>query len=107
MRAVDIMQISVHHNRRRFEIWLIEYCTWFLILLMVGWLTPNNAFESDYLRGDQTMKIFLASAPAPVYKAGSEAWERGESNAKARQQGWQPIYPSWREGFSTELGSLS
>ena len=49
----------------------------------------------------------LVGAPAPVYKAGAEAWERGESNAKARQQGWQPIYPSWREGFSTELGSLS
>jgi 2-alkyl-3-oxoalkanoate reductase len=30
--------------------------------------------------------------------------QRGASNKKAKQQlGWQPTYPSWREGFRAEL----
>ncbi len=30
---------------------------------------------------------------------------RGASNAKAKRElGWQPRYPSWREGFATGLG---
>jgi nucleoside-diphosphate-sugar epimerase len=30
---------------------------------------------------------------------------RGASNARARAQlGWQPRYPSWRDGFRTGLG---
>ena len=30
---------------------------------------------------------------------------RGSSNAKAKRElGWQPAYPSWREGFRTGLG---
>ncbi|MBA3869908.1 MAG: NAD(P)-dependent oxidoreductase [Anaerolineae bacterium] len=45
----------------------------------------------------------LIAAPPPPYQAGKAAWERGESNAKARQLGWKPIYPTWREGFKTEL----
>ncbi|MCD2442605.1 NAD(P)-dependent oxidoreductase [Agromyces sp. SYSU K20354] len=30
---------------------------------------------------------------------------RGSSNAKAKRElGWEPVYPSWREGFRTGLG---
>jgi nucleoside-diphosphate-sugar epimerase len=30
---------------------------------------------------------------------------RGSSNAKARRElGWQPRYPSWRQGFAQGLG---
>ena len=30
---------------------------------------------------------------------------RGSSNAKAKRElGWEPRYPSWREGFRTGLG---
>ena len=30
---------------------------------------------------------------------------RGASNAKARRElGWEPLHPSWREGFRTALG---
>jgi nucleoside-diphosphate-sugar epimerase len=30
---------------------------------------------------------------------------RGASNAKAKRElGWQPRYPSWREGFRSGLG---
>jgi nucleoside-diphosphate-sugar epimerase len=45
----------------------------------------------------------LAGTPSPSYNAGREGWERGESNAKAHQMGWQPLYPTWREGFKVEL----
>jgi nucleoside-diphosphate-sugar epimerase len=45
----------------------------------------------------------LAGAPAPAITSDKAAWERGESNAKAKQQGWTPQYPSWREGFKKEL----
>jgi hypothetical protein len=32
---------------------------------------------------------------------------RGTSNAKAKRElGWQPCYPTWREGFRTGLGNL-
>jgi nucleoside-diphosphate-sugar epimerase len=32
---------------------------------------------------------------------------RGSSNAKARQElGWEPRYPSWREGFAAAYGDL-
>ena len=31
---------------------------------------------------------------------------RGASNAKARRElGWQPAYPSWREGFRAALAA--
>ncbi len=45
----------------------------------------------------------LIGANPPAYQACREVWERGESNMKARQMGWQPLYPTWREGFKTEL----
>ncbi|MEO8610698.1 MAG: NAD(P)-dependent oxidoreductase [Chloroflexota bacterium] len=45
----------------------------------------------------------LVGAPPPPDKPGREGWERGTSNTRARQLGWQPLYPSWREGFAKEL----
>ncbi len=45
----------------------------------------------------------LIGAPPPPYQTGREVWERGESNVKAHRLGWQPMYPTWREGFKTEL----
>lgn len=42
----------------------------------------------------------LLGAPPPPIASGAGRGERGASNAKARQElGWQPLYPSWREGF--------
>ncbi len=46
----------------------------------------------------------LVGAPAPHHKAGKHGWERGESNAKAHALGWEPVYPTWREGFKSEFG---
>jgi nucleoside-diphosphate-sugar epimerase len=45
----------------------------------------------------------LIGAPSPPIKSGGQAWERGASNAKARRRGWQPRYPTWREGFQAVL----
>lgn len=45
----------------------------------------------------------LVGAPPPPVKSGALGWERGASNTKARQLGWQPLYPSWRDGFRKEL----
>jgi nucleoside-diphosphate-sugar epimerase len=33
---------------------------------------------------------------------------RGASNARAKSElGWEPRYPSWREGFRTGLGAAT
>ncbi|MBZ0288126.1 MAG: NAD(P)-dependent oxidoreductase [Anaerolineae bacterium] len=45
----------------------------------------------------------LIGAPSPPIKSGREGWERGSSNTRARQLGWSPLYPSWRDGFAKEL----
>ncbi len=40
-------------------------------------------------------KLFAGEMPATMMVEG-----RGASNAKAeRDLGWQPLYPSWRDGF--------
>ena len=45
---------------------------------------------------------------APKVKAGGGSVERGVSNAKAKREfGWQPIHPSWREGFRRVLRSAT
>lgn len=41
----------------------------------------------------------LVGAPQPRVEPGAHAWERGESNARARALGWHPAYPTWRTGF--------
>jgi nucleoside-diphosphate-sugar epimerase len=46
----------------------------------------------------------LVGAPEPAVQAVRPGWERGESNAKARGLGWNPRYPTWREGFKSVLG---
>lgn len=45
----------------------------------------------------------LVGAPPPPLQPVAAAWERGASNAKARQVGWSPRFPSWREGFHVVL----
>jgi nucleoside-diphosphate-sugar epimerase len=44
----------------------------------------------------------VADAPPPPYAP--EMSMHGASNAKAKRElGWQPRYPSWREGFAAAL----
>lgn len=47
--------------------------------------------------------IVRLAAGAAVANAGTQM--RGASNAKAKQElGWEPRYPSWRQGFAEALG---
>lgn len=45
----------------------------------------------------------LIGAPPPPSGGNAQAWERGAANAKARALGWQPQYPTWRDGFKEVL----
>jgi nucleoside-diphosphate-sugar epimerase len=63
---------------------------------------PINIVDDDPTPGTEWLPIFASylGAPPPPVKHTRERWERGISNAKARHQlGWQPLYPTWREGF--------
>ncbi|MFE9425547.1 NAD-dependent epimerase/dehydratase family protein [Kitasatospora sp. NPDC006697] len=44
--------------------------------------------------------------PAPAAsEAPRQPWERGADNSYARKVlGWEPVHPSWREGFARHLG---
>jgi nucleoside-diphosphate-sugar epimerase len=42
----------------------------------------------------------VLDAPAPPTGTGRAGWERGASNALARDLGWRPAYPTWRTGFA-------
>jgi len=46
----------------------------------------------------------LLGAPAPARQPGAARGERGASNAKAKQLGWQPRFADWRSGFAATLG---
>ena len=48
----------------------------------------------------------LVESPPPPTKSGALNWERGASNQRARQLGWQPAFPTWHEGFKTVLGKI-
>lgn len=48
---------------------------------------------------------WLARIAAGRLGVGFSTEMRGASNEKAKRElGWQPLYPSWREGFKTALG---
>jgi nucleoside-diphosphate-sugar epimerase len=69
-----------------------------------------NVVDDEPAPGTSWLPVFAAAvgAPPPPIGEGAERGERGASNAKARQVlGWQPLYPSWREGFRVALSSLS
>lgn len=67
-----------------------------------------NIVDDEPAAAAEWMPVFasLVGGPAPARKAGRNPWERGSSNAKARSQGWQLVYPSWRQGFVQELGQV-
>ena len=53
------------------------------------------------------MRVFVAGGTGVIGRRlvpQLAAQGRGFSNAKARQElGWEPRYPSWRQGFKEEL----
>ncbi|NEW04908.1 NAD(P)-dependent oxidoreductase [Paenibacillus sp. SYP-B3998] len=71
---------------------------------------PNgsvNIVDDEPAQGKVWLPFYASviGAPAPKIEDVSNRGERGASNAKARNTyGWEPAYPSWREGFK---GSLS
>ncbi len=66
---------------------------------------PLNIVDDEPAAGTDWLPLYasLVGAPPPPVKPGAEGWERGASNARARQLGWRPRYPTWREGFKAEL----
>ena len=68
---------------------------------------PVNIADDEPARGTEWLPVYAQAlgAPEPAAERGSARGERGASNAKARRQyGWEPLYPSWREGFRDRLG---
>ena len=58
--------------------------------------------------GTVWLPVYASSigAPEPDVQVSSNRGERGASNAKVRQDyGWEPIYPTWRDGFKASLKS--
>ncbi|HDR7517683.1 NAD(P)-dependent oxidoreductase [Bacillus mobilis] len=52
------------------------------------------------------LPIYAAAlgAPMPKVQTGKNSWERGATNNKARKEyGWNPIFPSWAEGFKNSV----
>ncbi|MFN8527864.1 MAG: NAD(P)-dependent oxidoreductase [Anaerolineae bacterium] len=74
----------------------------------INW--PSGAYnivDDDPASGREWVPYYasLIGAPSPTVQPGRAAWERGASNAKARQIGWIPLFPNWRDGFKAELSS--
>jgi nucleoside-diphosphate-sugar epimerase len=72
-------------------------------LLALDW-PPGivNIVDNDPAPGTVWLPVYAATlgAPAPPVAKGQPRGARGATNRKARQLlNWQPMYPSWREGF--------
>jgi nucleoside-diphosphate-sugar epimerase len=75
-------------------------------LLALNWPAgPVNIVDDAPAAGTDWVPVYanLVGAVPPPIKPGALPWERGASNARARQLGWNPQYPTWREGFKTAL----
>jgi nucleoside-diphosphate-sugar epimerase len=64
-----------------------------------------NVCDDEPAAASQWVPAFCAAAnvPAPAVTEGERhGWARGASNHHARTHlGWNPTYPSWRQGFAT------
>jgi nucleoside-diphosphate-sugar epimerase len=61
-----------------------------------------NVVDDEPAKGTVWLPVYAATLDAPVPPAtgGQERGARGAANSKARQRlHWEPLYPSWREGF--------
>lgn len=76
-------------------------------LQALDWPTGSvNIVDDEPAAGTVWLPVYAEAlqAPAPAYQAGSKRFERGASNAKARQEyDWQPLHPTWRTGFAQSL----
>lgn len=65
-----------------------------------------NIVDDEPAEGIEWLPVYADAlgAPMPDVHQGHEAWERGASNAKARNQfGWNPVNPTWRTGLPRSL----
>ena len=73
-------------------------------VLALGWPSgPVNIVDDEPASAAQWLPVYARAlgAPEPDYIPGMERGERGASNAKARvEYGWEPMFPTWRSGFS-------
>lgn len=76
-------------------------------MMALDWPTgPVNIVDDEPVSGTHWLPVYADAlqAPVPEYQPGSNIWERGASNVKARSDyGWVPFYPSWRSGFTQSL----
>ncbi|MFM1654992.1 NAD-dependent epimerase/dehydratase family protein [Brevibacillus sp. B_LB10_24] len=73
-------------------------------LLALDWPNgPVNIVDDEPAAGTEWLPVYSEAlqAPIPEYQPGKSGWERGASNAKARNEyGWTPLFPTWRSGFT-------
>ena len=63
-----------------------------------------NIVDDEPAPGTQWLPYFASAIGAPPPPVGEHGGEQGASNRKARRElGWQPLHPTWREGFRTAL----
>jgi nucleoside-diphosphate-sugar epimerase len=66
----------------------------------LGWPAgPVNVVDDEPAPGYDWLPVFCESVGAPAPRSGDGPAGRPVSNAKAHRLGWQPKFPSWREGF--------
>jgi nucleoside-diphosphate-sugar epimerase len=58
-----------------------------------------NVVDDEPATEREWLPVFCASVGAPAPPTGNGPPGRPVSNAKARDLGWRPSFPSWREGF--------
>jgi nucleoside-diphosphate-sugar epimerase len=73
-------------------------------LLAIDWPAGVvNIVDDEPAAGTEWLPHFAAAIGAPPPPMGEHGGEQGASNRKARQLGWAPLHPTWREGFRTAL----
>lgn len=77
-------------------------------LQTLGWAAGTvNIVDNEPAAATDWLPAYAAAigAPPPPHKPGTGGRLRGAANARARKEfGWEPIHPSWRDGFQTALG---
>lgn len=68
---------------------------------------PVNIVDDEPAAGTVWLPIYARLIGAPTPPTGSDCggWERGATNARARERGWRPTYPAWRVGFEAALAA--
>jgi len=68
---------------------------------------PVNVCDDEPAAGRDWVPAFCAAvgAPAPPRSASRMAGARGADNRRARELGWKPGHPSWRDGFAADGGA--